>query len=60
MFNPQIDAAARGLRDEIETLERNIAAGQRELASKQDALKALESLNLHTPAEDSTPAKKKP
>ena len=55
--NPHIDASARALRDEIEILERNIAAQQCLLAGKAEALKAIESLGLHTPSETAAPTK---
>lgn len=55
--NPHIDATARALRNEIEDIERNLAAAQRLLAQKQEALKSIESLGLHTPEPKLAPAK---
>lgn len=49
MPNPHIQAAVDSLRNEVETLEKNLAANQRQLDEKREALSALESLNLHTP-----------
>ena len=53
--NPHIDEQTRVLRQDIEALERTITSAQAHLALKAEALKAIESLGLHTPGDE--PAK---